>query len=177
MIDLLLLIPFVHFFFLRQTEALPAEQSFCWRRAGRIPWDIMGVSAVQEGWMGASRRWGQRMPLLPGLASSPAPGILACRVLKQSLDHPERLLKQELPFFSHLVCCCRCLFGFGFILAVSFIFTFGGLFLLLKLTKQQAISMLYCIKVMNVSCSGLLKVGRNRSNIINLLFFFSWLML
>lgn len=122
--------------------------------------------------MGASRRWGQRMPLVPGLASSPAPGILACRVLKQSLDHPERLLKQELPFSSHLVCCCRCLFGFGFILAVSFIFTFGGLFLLLKLTKQQAISLLYCIKDMNVSCSGLLKMGGNRSNIISLLVFF-----
>lgn len=156
---------------------MPAEQSFCWRKAGRTTRDVMGASAMQEGWMEASRRWGQQMPLLPGLASSPAPGTLACRVLKQSLDHPERFLKQELPFSSHLVCCCRCLFGFGFILAVSFIFTFGGLFLLLKLTKQQAISLLHCIKDMNVPCSRLLKMGRSRSNVINLMFFFSQLML
>lgn len=109
----------------------------------------------------------------PAVQQPHALGPMSCCGLRQSLDHPEWLPEQELPFSRHLVCCCQCLFGLGFILAVSLVFTFGGLFLLPKLTKQQAISLFYWVKYMHVPCLGLSKMGGSRSNIIDLQIFFN----
>lgn len=125
------------------------------------------VSVVQKGQRGSSRNGGW----------SCGPGPPSCCGLRRSLDHPEWLPEQELPFSSHLVCCCLCLFGFSFFLTVSFIFTFGGFFLLPKLTKNQTIRLFYWIKYMHVPCSGLPKMGGSRSNIIDLQIFFWRLML
>lgn len=119
-----------------------------------------------------SRKGGWWSPLLSCSPAAPCPGTHVLLWAETEPRPPRISPRQELPFSRHLVCCCQCLFGLGFILAVSFIFTFGGLFLLLKLTKQQAIRLYYWVKYMHVSCPGLPKMGGSRSNIIDWQIFF-----
>lgn len=127
---------------------------------------------------GGSRKGGWWLPLLSCSPAASCPGTFVLLWLRQSIDHPECLPEQELPFSRHLVCCCQCLFGLGFILAVSFIFIFGGLFLLPKLTKQQAIRLFYWVKYMHVHVLGLQKwVGAEAILLIFRFFFFEQLVL
>lgn len=133
-----------------------------------------GCQLCRKGRGEAAEKWASGCLGRPVVQQPCVPAPLSCCGLRQSLDHPEWILEQELP---QPLSCCQCLFGFGFILAVSFIFIFGGLFLLPKLIKQPAIRPFYWIKYTQVPCSGLPRMGESRSNIIDLQIFFKWLML